>query len=219
MDSGLMLVLTRRSRNSSSNGSGPSKSAPEKSKPVFPEGSYSFETTLQRESTSCTSRESTWHCYPYNIGSNATFFWTLSTSEDGDLVVTSSENPFAPSFTNLATTMEDEGSEDERVTFEFDMERTVVPSDALTPENRAAKCTFPNTIFQATLWTRQGVTGNPHAQASDKFNAWPGDVEIKQTKEAELGQPECEDANGVKIADVQAGSGECVCDYASFELE
>ncbi|KAI6783142.1 uncharacterized protein J7T54_000644 [Emericellopsis cladophorae] len=203
------------------NGGGSSKSdgsTPEPSKPVFPEGSYSFETTLQRQATSCTSRESTWRCYPYKSGSNATFFWILSTSENNDLVVTSSENPFAPRFANLTTKMEDKGSANERVTFEFDMERTVVPSDALTSENRAAKCTFPDTKFQATLWTRRGVTGNPDAQASDKFNAWPGDVEITQTKKAVLGQPECVDDNGVQIADVQAGSGDCVCDYANFEL-
>lgn len=182
----------------------------------FPAGSYSFETTLQSTTTDCTSRASTWRCYPYNIDSNATFFWILSPS-DGGYTISSSENPFAPSFDNLTLSTVDKDGDDERLTFEFEMERSVVPEDALTEDNRAAKCRFAGTKFQATLWTKRGVPADADTDGG-KFARWPGDVEIVQSKEAELGQPVCEDADGNAIADVQASSGECTCDYANFEL-
>ena len=190
--------------------------------PVFPAGSYAFETTLQKTSTSCTSRSSTWRCYPYSQNSNATFFWIIDEDEDkkGKFSVSSSENPFAPSFSNLTASVLDRDGTNERMVFEFDMAKTVVPEDALTPDNRAAKCTFSGTRFQATMWTKRGSTKEAgDVDTSKRFGAWPGDVEIIQSKKSELGQPECEDDDGNAIADVQASSGECSCDYANFEMD
>jgi hypothetical protein len=192
------------------------------SDPVFPAGSYAFETTLQKTSTSCTSRSSTWRCYPYSQNSNATFFWIIDEDEDkkGKFSVSSSENPFAPSFSNLTASVLDRDGTNERMVFEFDMAKTVVPEDALTPDNRAAKCTFSGTRFQATMWTKRGSTKEAgDVDTSKRFGAWPGDVEIIQSKKSELGQPECEDDDGNAIADVQASSGECSCDYANFEMD
>lgn len=98
------------------------------------------------------------------------------------------------------------------------MDKTVVPSDARAPQNRAAKCTFGGTKFKATLWTRRGGGGADDTDTGEKFGAWPGDVEIIQSKDYELGEPKCEDENGNEIADVQANAGFCTCDYASFQL-
>lgn len=193
---------------------------------VFPAGSYSFATTLQKTSTSCTSHSTTWRCYPYEDSSNATFFWiiTSDTSRDADspfYTVSSTETPFAPSFANLTATLSGRGTSDERLTFFFDMDKTVIPSDSLTPSNRAAECTFKGTRFETTLWTRRrdGREIDPDREASSNFAAWPADVEVIQTKDSEEGEPRCEDRDGNKITDVQAGDGECVCGYASFELE
>jgi hypothetical protein len=96
-----------------------------------------------------------------------------------------------------------------------------VPSGALTPSNRAARCTFDETEFEATIWTRRSgdETVSPAARSSnDKFTEWPGDVEVSQIKRPKLGSPRCEDNQGTLIADVQAGSGECECRYANFQL-
>lgn len=209
----LTFVLMLRS-NSNNDSKEPSEDNNEDA--PFPAGSYSFETTLQTASTDCTSRSSTWRCYPYNIDSNATFFWVLNPS-DGGYTISSSENPFAPSFDNITLSTVDKDGEDERLTFEFDIDRTVIPEDALTEDNRAAKCIFANTKFQATLWTKRGADENADKGGS-KFAHWPGDVEIVQRKESELGQPVCEDDDGNAIADVQASSGDCTCEYANFEL-
>lgn len=194
---------------------------------MFPAGSYSFKTTLQQNSSSCTSRSTTWRCYPFADGSDATFTWIIDSHKSSDsdspsYTVSSSENPFAPSFTNLTTTHLDKGSPDERLSFSFEMDRTVIPSDSLTPTNRAAQCTFRDTKIEATLWLRRkdGQQLDPERlSSSSNFGAWPADVEVFQRKEAEQGEPRCEDRDGNMIADVQAGAGDCVCGYASFEME
>jgi hypothetical protein len=113
-------------------------------------------------------------------------------------------------------------SPDERLSFSFEMDRTVVPSDSLTPANRAASCTFSDTKIEATLWLRRkdGEELDPkELKSSSNFGTWPADVEVFQSKEMEQGEPRCQDGDGNVIADVQAGAGDCVCGYASFELE
>lgn len=99
------------------------------------------------------------------------------------------------------------------------MDKTVIPLEALSPTNRAARCNFRGTKFQATLWTRRSnsATVDPKKMDSaESFEAWPGDVEVLQTKESDLGSPDCEDVDGNAIADVQAAAGDCSCDYANF---
>lgn len=202
--------------------------------PVFPAGSYSFTTALQRTATDCTSNPSTWRCFPYESGSNATFFWIITggiDSEPDSYTVSSTENPFAPSFTNLTAKLSGRGTRNERLEFSFDMDKTVVPSDALTSDNRAAECTFRGTKFETTLWTRRGDGRAVDTKTDDddddgggssrrsSFSPWPADVEIIQTMAAEEGEPRCEDRDGTRITDVQAGDGECVCGYASFDWD
>ncbi|KAI9171847.1 hypothetical protein HJFPF1_01338 [Paramyrothecium foliicola] len=186
----------------------------------FPAGSFSFNTTLQKTTTSCTSNPSTWRCYPYEEGSSATFFWIISSTNSHAFTISSTENPFAPSFDNLAMRLVDGNQPTERFVFSFTMDKTVVPSDAITPGNRAARCTFDETEFEATLWTRRsgGATVSPPQRSADsRFIRWPGDVEVSQIKRPKQGSPECEDSRGNFIADVQAGAGQCECRYSTFE--
>jgi hypothetical protein len=194
---------------------------------VFPAGSYSFETTLQRTNTSCSSNPAAWRCYPDVQGGNATFFWHVHdvTSGPSPYAVSSTENPFAPSFTNVSATVLDEGTPEERLTFSFDMDKTVVPSDALTPDNTAATCTFPGTRLEATLWTRRrnGTAFEPPTGSDvgdGRFPPWPCDVEIVQTKEgaSSEGAPTCEDSDGHPVGDVTSGDGDCACNYANYVL-
>jgi hypothetical protein len=139
-------------------------------------------------------------------------------------VVSSRENPFTSSFTNLTASFLDAGRDGERLLFGFEMDRTtIVTPDARDPSNRAARCTFRGARFQATLWTRRrrsGGSGNDvEVDTGERFAAWPGDVEVVLSKESESGEPRCEDDRGNSIADVQASAGDCTCDYASFKLD
>lgn len=76
-------------------------------------------------------------------------------------------------------------------------------------------------MFEATLWTRRrnNDTLPTDNSTDDKFADWPGDIEVKQIKKAELGQPMCEDDQGTEIADVQAGAGDCECAYTNIDSD
>ncbi|KFA65594.1 hypothetical protein S40285_04354 [Stachybotrys chlorohalonatus IBT 40285] len=189
----------------------------------FPVGSFALNTTLQRTTTDCTSNPATWRCYPYEDRAPATFFWVITENNSSSFNISSTENPFAPTFSNLTMEILDGNQLDERLVFSFSMAKTVVPSEGLSPgNNRAARCTFPDTMFEATLWTRRrnGQVLVPPIETNDNFEDWPGDVEVAQIKASALSSPPmCEDNQGTLIADVQAGPGECECRYASFDLD
>ncbi|KAH7321381.1 hypothetical protein B0I35DRAFT_408336 [Stachybotrys elegans] len=190
--------------------------------PRFPVGSYAFNTTLQRTVSDCTSNPSTWRCYPYEHGESASFFWIITQGNPGSFNISSSDNPFAPSFSNVTLEILDGNEPTERLVFSFSMEKTVVPGGGITPSNRAAQCTFDDTTFEATLWTRRrrGRTIDLPPPAQSDYTAWPGDVEVAQVKPSALGSPpRCQDSSGTAIADVQAATGGCECRYASFELD
>lgn len=107
----------------------------------------------------------------------------------------------------------DEGQDDERFVFSFGFNVTF---DLSAAENgRAAVCTYTDTTFQGTLWTRRGM--NPFFNMTQNWAGegieWPGLMEIVEAKNATRGVPQCVDAQGDKIADVQAGIGACECVY------
>ncbi|KAK5992902.1 hypothetical protein PT974_06327 [Cladobotryum mycophilum] len=210
---GLSLGLAKKSVTNGhpSTGSGSSS---------IPTGSFTLDTTLQNSSTGCTSNPTTWRCFPYSNGSPAKFYWTIEQGTGrNEYQVSSSDNPFATSFTNISMTLLDASLGSERFVFSFQMNKTVVPSSALTSTNRAAKCTFSDTTFQATLWTRRTSVKSKHTRRQELpqpgYPAWPGMVEVTETKNSTLGSPECEDDKGNMIADVQAGAGTCECLYGT----
>lgn len=92
------------------------------------------------------------------------------------------------------------------------MSKTVVPSEALTSDNKAASCTFGETLFEGTLWTRGEGQGS-----GERFGMWPGDVEVVQRKVAAEGEQVCVESSGEVIAGVEVGEGDCECVYASFD--
>lgn len=189
--------------------------------PNFPAGSFSFKADLQKPSTECTSNPSTWRCYPYAQGEPATFFWIITYVNTQFYRISSTDNPFAPSFTNLTLELLDEDTPEERLLFSFPMNKTVVPDNQLSSSNRAARCTFDDTRFEATLWTHRSEghgSGRGKSQSS-KFVAWPGDVEIVQRKVPESGSPRCVDGDGDKVGDIKSGSGACECRYANFDAD
>ena len=136
-----------------------------------------------------------------------------------DFIISSSPNPFAPSFANLTMSLEDANTSTERYTFNFSMNNTIIPDASITPDHRVAKCIFEGTMFWGTLWTRQhnGAEITEPSQGGVNFGSWPGDVEVVQEMDATLGEPKCFDFSGNPIADVQAGQGTCECQYASLD--
>ncbi|KAM0430540.1 hypothetical protein ACHAPT_005889 [Fusarium lateritium] len=189
--------------------------------PNFPAGSFAFKADLQKPLTDCTSNPSTWRCYPYTEGSPATFFWIITYVNAQFYRISSTDNPFAPSFTNITLELLDENTPKERLLFSFSMNKTVVPDEQLSPSNRAARCTFDDTRFEATLWTHRSKDHNKDDDGSDnsKFVAWPGDVEIVQSKTFKRGSPRCVDGDGEKVGDIKSRSGACECRYANFDTD
>ncbi|KAF9767070.1 hypothetical protein IL306_000402 [Fusarium sp. DS 682] len=184
--------------------------------PEFPAGSFAFKADLQNTTTDCTSNPSTWRCYPYEKGSSATFFWIVTTNDDSSFNISSTENPFAPSFNNLTLKVLDKDTSQERLQFSFSMNKTVVPDDKLSSSNRAAKCTFDDTLFEATLWTQR--RRGDKAPDNSKFAVWPGDVDVVQRKTFNGGSPNCVDSEGSKVGDVKSESGSCECRYANYDI-
>ncbi|OAA73556.1 hypothetical protein ISF_00457 [Cordyceps fumosorosea ARSEF 2679] len=187
---------------------------------VFPAGAYSFDTYLRENSTGCTSRASTWRCYPETggPGSRATFHWTVQSSGPGPssyYVSGTGEEPFGPTFANLPATILDADRPTERLTFAFAANATVTPADG----GRVANCTYTGVVFRATLWTRrrggQAFAAPTHQAA---YAPWPGDLEVVQYKNSTIGEPVCVDAQGRGVADVQAAGGSCLCRYTSTSL-
>lgn len=189
--------------------------------PNFPAGSFSLKANLQKPLTECTSNPSTWRCYPYTEGEPATFFWIITYVNTQFYKISSTDNPFAPSFTNLTLELLDENTPKERLLFSFSMNKTVVPDDQLSSSNRAARCTFDDTRFEATLWTHRSKGHDNDDDTSDnsKFVAWPGDVEIVQSKSFKSGSPRCVDDDGDKVGDVKSRSGACECRYTNFDTD
>lgn len=186
----------------------------------FPAGAFSFKTSLQKTEAGCTSKNTTWRCDPMTPGGSTTFYWDIVQLNYYTYTITSNENPFAPDFANLSMKIRDYNKPTERLEFSFLMNKTVTPSDAGSPTNRAAKCNYQDTKFEATLYTRKrGTTLFNPPQHHVKYAAWPGDVEIVQSLDSTIGQPVCQDAMSRPIADVSAGTGSCQCQYTNADSQ
>nr|POE79828.1 hypothetical protein CFP56_07894 [Quercus suber] len=225
----------------------------------FPLGEYSLATVLREQNTSCTSNSATWRCYPNtvydpsngatNTSSIATFNWILTntsstfptnettditTSDEGipsNLTISAVDNPFAIAFTNQSLTYIHPSSDlaAARLTFTFEMSKSVIPSTSLTSNNAATICFFNATIFTGTLYLNASAVFPSVEMATDaavggtNSTAWPYAVEIAQTSPAGTNVPACyltTNGNvGARILTGPApisGTEECICDYRNF---
>ncbi|KAI1342807.1 hypothetical protein F5Y15DRAFT_269306 [Xylariaceae sp. FL0016] len=218
---------------------------------IFPAGSYSFTTALTSISTSCTSNAATFRCYPYTIYSNSsttsesasavTYQWTISGSSSSSTsnpsyTISSTSNPFAPSFANVSAALLDRDQDTERLTFSVPLPAfAVVPAQDIDPTgaDRAATCYYNDTVMSATLWTRGARAsfpsdltssvdgGDGEAVASTDFAAWPYRVEISQTAAGGpgSGSPDCRDDGGNSVGSFEiSGDEECGCWYMNYGL-
>ncbi|KAL7791666.1 hypothetical protein V8C43DRAFT_283617 [Trichoderma afarasin] len=177
----------------------------------LPTGAFAIDTLLQDSSSACTSNPSTWSCISPQGDHVVRFYWNIKQSGSG-YVISSSNDPIVSSFSNIPLTLLDGGNEDERVTFSFTLDVTFEPP--VTATNRAAKCTYTDTTYEATLWTKRGAQ-QPYSSVQKRtgYGNWTGLVEISEKKNATLGVPQCVDSQGTMIADVQAEMGTCECSY------
>lgn len=183
---------------------------------MFPTGSYAVKTSLRKTSTGCTSRSSTWNCEPFDDDKSATLYWDIESRGPAAFTISSNQNSLTPSFSDVSMELVDGNQPTERLVFFLPMTRVVVPSDGATPANRAAKCQYPDTVLQGTLFTRRrGSRGIPAPGQQERHAAWPGDVEISQLMNSTIGQPTCVDRSDTQIADVQAAQGSCGCFYSN----
>lgn len=237
-----------------------SQQQPDDSMPVqqLPLGQYSFVTSLRSQQTNCTSNPATWRCYPYsvldpsnpstNATSQSTFNWiirntsaiyatkdTPSTPSGGipaNLTLSSTNNPFALTFTNQSLTYHsssDDGSASSPpvLTFAFTLPKTVVPTSAVASDNAATQCFFNSTILSGRIYlaasSSEGLSTDSAAN-SDSPQRWPYGVEVLQSSMGGEGTPDCyETVNGglgervsEGLEPITAVGEECRCEYSNF---
>ena len=169
----------------------------------------------------------------------ATFNWiiTNSSSMGGNYTISSTDNPFAINFTNASLALVDAGSSTERYTFSIPINKSVVPSPAITSE--MATCYFNNTNFEASLYTRLAksypensssvsTSSSPSSNATvgdgsaGGFEAWPYAVEVTQSIGGGTGVPDCYiTVNGnigerISSLNPEASADLCSCEYKNW---
>lgn len=232
---GVGLAVGLRKAHMRSSHSSPSNSSD--SGDPFPVGSYSLTTNLDRVSTACTSNSETWVCYPLTtyksspVASLAVYNWIIS-GPISNLTISSSDNPFAISFTNASLTLLDAGTGDERYFFSVAMDKLVVPSSSITNDNHNANCYYNGTMFQAALYTkRTGVNGTSMGNATESIDSslgwvnWPYAVEVNQTIHGGQDVPNCykldNEVPGTRITTglaAQPTADECACVWRNYNL-
>ncbi|KAB5549854.1 hypothetical protein GE09DRAFT_187189 [Coniochaeta sp. 2T2.1] len=230
------LTLGLRKENSSSSTTDPTPLST-----LFPAGNYTLSTALSSLTTSCSSSPQTWRCYPYTLyspslapssnASTATFFWTITPKTSWSYTISSTPNPFAPSFADIPLTLHDPNQYTEHFTFNFSLRHSSVVEGQLAPSSTTATttCWFNSTVMAVTLWTRmradfpagiEGVNVPVGGTGSDGgFATWPFRVEVRQTQLGGEGVPDCRDPAGGKVGGGDlGGDGECGCFYRNYEL-
>jgi hypothetical protein len=238
-----------------------SQQQPENSTPTqqLPLGQYSFATSLRAQTKNCTSNPATWRCYPYtvldpsnpstNTTSQSTFNWiirndsTIYATKDtpstpssaggipANLTLSSTNNPFALTFTNQSLTYHssDDNASPPMLTFAFTLPKTVVPTSAIASDNAAAQCFFNSTVLSGRIYLAapspsQSPSADPAANAGSP-EQWPYIVEVLQSSAGGEGTPDCyktvDGRLGERVTEgleptAEAESGECMCEYSSF---
>ncbi|KAL9116145.1 MAG: hypothetical protein Q9227_000515 [Pyrenula ochraceoflavens] len=225
------LVLGLRSRNHGKH----SSSAPAETQD-FPAGTYSITTFLAAVKTSCTSNPATWRCYPYTVyatndsstynSSAATLTWTIAPDghSDSKFLISSSENPFAPTFVNASLTTVDVGSNTQAYYFSVPgMQKLVIPTVALTSDGSTDQCYYNETVFEAWLYTKipKSYPDMEMSRAGGTDQQWPHAVKIQETISSGTGVPDCyKSVNGMDESrvDIATGSanGQCGCTYQNY---
>lgn len=207
----------------------------------FPVGFYAFNTFLKRASTDCTSNATTWTCAPYNTYDNspsqskATFYWNITTSTPGsptNFSISSSDNPFAITFTNASLELVDTNLQSEHYHFKASDDKMVVPNGASN-----VHCYYNGTTVEGNLYTRlkqvfsdvsytSTVSSVAPASTGGAYSGgqqnWPYAIEFTQSIGGGTGVPDCyrmEDGTAVERLtqglETKASNEVCSCYYKS----
>lgn len=208
----------------------------------FPVGSYTFTTYLETVTTNCTSAPMDWQCAPYHTYSEspsqakAPFQWIIVESgspSSSNLSISSSSNPFYPSFSNATLTLVDRDSGSEQYSFKTTFDKIVILPGGVY-------CYFNDTVLQGSLFTKKPKSSPaqtaasstaPVAQpsatgdvASNTFAEWRYAVEATQSIGGGATIPECFQMNeGIRGAQVsggipQAPADVCSCVFKNYDL-
>ncbi|KAI9763604.1 MAG: hypothetical protein M1840_000398 [Geoglossum simile] len=246
---GLAIGIRKRHRANANSSSKPQSSPTPSSAAspgqnyTLPAGSFSVETFLDTIDTGCVSNAATWRCYPYTIyntdpvAAAATFDWIISPAPPGSktpFTVSSTNNPFAPKFANVAMELVAPGTNEERYTFQLQMNKTVIPDQPITDDNSQAICHFQTVTFQASLYSKmqktypQKPTSTASASPSTASSSdpavpkpWPFAVRVEEVGSSGDGVPACyKTQNGVQgdsiLLKTGGTGGLCSCLYRNW---
>jgi hypothetical protein len=167
-----------------------------------------------------------------------TFNWIITPTglSNSNYVVSSSDNPFALTFTNATFQMIDTGLPTEAYTFSAPMDKVVMPRVALTDDDATTTCIYNGTTFEARLYTKMPKTYPSAAESSDAmpsqvlpvnnnptFKPWPHAVEVTQIINGGSNVPSCyKTVNGnledkvTKGLTAQPPTTSCLCEYMNY---
>jgi hypothetical protein len=246
---GLGVGLSTRNSSSNSNSNSNPNSPPASnsggsptSSASFPAGTYAIPVFLTDVSTNCTSISPTWACYPYQTydqnesSSMATFNWIITAdNSNSNFTLGTSENPFAPTFSNVPLTLQNPNAPDEHYAFSLNLFKKVVPDATITNDGSNANCYYNNTIFSGVLYTKKppqtttlsngNNTGSMNSNNSD-WKPWPYAVNVTQSISGGQNVPNCYEfgnngADGPRVTnglEPQPANQICECKWMNFDL-
>jgi hypothetical protein len=165
--------------------------------------------------------------------SGVTFNWIISNtsaaSGASELLISSSSNPFAISFSNATLTLLDAGSANDHYAFSVQLDKYVQPPMSLDSSDSLDGCWFRGTTLSAALYTKKKPDSSVNATAAavqTGWLSWPNAVEVNQTINGGNNVPACFqiEANGNQGPQVTNGlspqpqSDSCGCFYRNYGL-
>jgi hypothetical protein len=111
----------------------------------------------------------------------------------GTYQISSSSNPFAITFSNLPLKLVNQGKANELYTFQFQAQKEVLPSGAITSDGTTTKCFYTDTTFTGYLYTKQ-AKDYPTASSGNgdpAFQPWPYSVRAEQVAGSGADSPTC----------------------------
>ncbi|KAF2093520.1 hypothetical protein NA57DRAFT_69233 [Rhizodiscina lignyota] len=199
----------------------------------FPIGTYSMVTYLSTVQTNCTSNPDTWTCFPYSTyGENqaksmTTFNWNITAGSSPDTYkISSTDDPFSVSFSNVDLNIVDKGQASEHYMFQLTYDKQVQPSASLTDDDATTTCFYNATTFQSYLYTQMAKdypsSGIKDANAS--YTEWPFAMRVEEVAGGGDNVPNCYKTNNNVVGDQidsdslkpQAGGELCDCLYLNW---
>lgn len=154
-----------------------------------------------------------------------TFNWIITPgSLQNTYQISSSDNPFSISFSNVPLSLVDQGRDTEHYRFHTSLDKAVIPTVALTDDNASTECFFNGTTFLGYLYTKmaRGYPSAGTAPSSVAYTQWPYAIRAEQTIGGGQNVPDCYRTRDRKIGDhidgiaAKSSGSLCSCTYRNF---